>query len=99
MRREGGGLVVAYKSLKAAVPKRGETREIQVGLEVRVTLDGDRLIWTGRITNRETDPRLEITELWIPWIYGIGDMGLGRAADVLYWPERAGRRIQDPTRK
>ncbi len=99
VRREGGGLVVAYKSLKATVPKRGETREIQVGLEVRVTLDGDRLIWTGRITNRETDPRLEITELWIPWIYGIGDMGLGRATDALYWPERAGRRIQDPYTK
>jgi hypothetical protein len=96
VRREGGGLVIAYKTLKAAVPKRGETREIQVGLEVRVALDGDRLVWTGRVSNRETDPRLEIAELWIPWIYGIGDMGLGRATDVLYWPERAGRRIQDP---
>ncbi len=96
VRRESGALVIAYKALKAAAPKRGETREIQVGLEIRVTLDGDRLTWTGRIINREPDPRLEITELWIPWIYGIGDMGLGRASDVLYWPERAGRRIQDP---
>ena len=96
VRRESGALVIAYRTLKAEVPKRGETREIQVGLEVRVTLDGDRLVWTGRIINRETDPRLEITELWIPWICGIGDMGLGRATDVLYWPERAGRRIRDP---
>ncbi|MBI4877879.1 MAG: hypothetical protein HY822_24880 [Acidobacteria bacterium] len=99
VRRESGALVISYKTLVAEAPRRGTTREIQVGLEVRVALDGDRLVWTGRIANRETDPRLEITELWIPWIYGLGDLGLGRATDVLYWPERAGRRIQDPYAK
>lgn len=99
VRREGGSLVIAYKTLKAEAPRRGQTRLIQVDLEVRAALEGDRLVWTGRITNRETDPRLEITELWIPWIYGITDLGLGRASDVLYWPERAGRRIQDPYAK
>lgn len=99
VRREDNALVIVYKSLKAGAPKRGQTREIQVGLEIRVSLEADRLTWTGRIMNRESDPRLEISELWIPWIYGIGDMGLGRASDVLYWPERAGRRIRDPYRE
>ncbi len=37
-----------------------------------------------------------MTELWLPWIQNIGDLGLGRNADVLYWPERAGRRIRNP---
>jgi hypothetical protein len=95
-KREGEVLVVSCASLKAAVPRRGESREIQVSLDLRVTLAGDRLTFTGSITNRETDPRLEITEFWIPWINGIGDLGLGLSTDVLYWPERAGRRIQDP---
>jgi len=96
VRREDGALVISYQSLKASAPLRGQTRQLQVGLELRVSLDQDRLIWTGKIANRERDPAVEITELWLPWIYGIGDLGLGRAADVLYWPERAGRRIQNP---
>lgn len=96
VRREGGALVLSYHTLKAEAVRRGQTRELQVGLDVRVSLEGDRLTFTGRIANREADPRLEITELWIPWIYGIGDMGTGRASDVLYWPERAGRRILNP---
>ena len=59
-------------------------------------MDGDQLIWTGTISSRETDPAIEITELWLPWIYGINHMGRGRAEDTLYWPERAGRKIQNP---
>jgi hypothetical protein len=65
-------------------------------VEIRVTLEDDRLIWRGTISSQETDPAIEVTELWIPWIRNIGDMGLGRDADVLYWPERAGRRMRNP---
>jgi hypothetical protein len=96
VRRENNALMISYERLKAEAPRRGQTRELNAGLEIRIALDGDRLSWTATIVNRETDPSVEITELWLPWIRGIGDMGLGRPADVLYWPERAGRRIQDP---
>jgi hypothetical protein len=34
--------------------------------------------------------------LWLPWIYGIEDMGLGRGADAIYWPEGSERRIPNP---
>jgi hypothetical protein len=96
VRREGSTLTLSYQTLQANLPRGGRQRELQVGLTVRVALDGDQLVWTGAIENRERDPGLEITELWIPWIYGVGHLGLGRSSDVLYWPERAGRRIQDP---
>ncbi|HWB96024.1 MAG TPA: DUF6259 domain-containing protein, partial [Bryobacteraceae bacterium] len=96
VRRENGALVLSYERLIGEAPRRGQSRDLQISLEVRIALDGDRLIWTGKILNRETDPALDVTELWLPWIYGIGDTGLGRASDVLYWPERAGRRLADP---
>ena len=96
VRQEPSALVISYRDLKGAAPRRGQSRDLQIGLEVRVRLDGDCLIWTGTISSRETDPAIEITELWLPWIYGIDHMGRGRAADTLYWPERAGRRIQNP---
>lgn len=96
VRRDGNALTVSYQSLQANLPRTGTKRELQVGLTVRVALEGDRLVWTASIENRERDPGLEITELWLPWIYGIGNLGMGRVSDVLYWPERAGRRIQDP---
>ena len=74
------------------LPQTGKKRELQIGLVVRVSLERDRLIWTGRIENREKDKGVEVTDLWLPWIYGIGNMGMGQGADVLYWPGRGGRR-------
>lgn len=97
LRREGDTLVVSYDVLRGNLAHRGHTRDLQVALQVRVMLEGDRLTWTARIDNRE--PGIEITEIWVPWIAGLGDMGRGRAADVLYWPERAGRRIEAPQKK
>ncbi|MGE5569584.1 MAG: DUF6259 domain-containing protein [Rhodospirillales bacterium] len=96
VRREGNSLELSYQSLTGAMPQTGKMRELQIGLLVRIALEGDRLIWTGRIDNREKDKGVEVTELWLPWIYGIGDMGMGPAADVLYWPSRGGRRIEAP---
>ncbi|HWQ90444.1 MAG TPA: DUF6259 domain-containing protein [Clostridia bacterium] len=99
VRRAGNALELSYESLTGAVPQVGKTRELQIGLLVRVTLEGDRLIWTARIENREKDKGVEVTEIWLPWIYGIGNMGMGPAADVLYWPTRGGRRIEAPYTK
>ena len=79
--RKGNTLIVSYRTLQANVPHEGRTRELAVGLTLRVALEGDRLIWTAQIENREKEPGLEITELWLPWISGIADLGLGRAAD------------------
>ncbi len=90
VRREGNSLELSYESLTGAVPQVGKTRELQIGLLVRITLEGDRLIWTARIDNREKDKGIEVTELWLPWLYGIGDMGMGPEADVLYWPTGVG---------
>ncbi|HWR52802.1 MAG TPA: DUF6259 domain-containing protein [Bryobacteraceae bacterium] len=96
VRRERNSLEISYESLTGAVPQTGKTRELQIGLRVTVTLEGDRLIWTGRINNREQDQGVEVTELWLPWMYGIGNMGMGPGADALYWPSRGGRRIEAP---
>lgn len=99
VKREGNSLVLSYETLKANLPRQGQTRDLRVRLALRVTLEDDRLVWTARIENSEKDARLEVTEIWLPWIYGIGDMGMGREADVLYWPEFAGRRITAPYTK
>lgn len=99
VRRDHQALVLSYEKLLASTPRRGQTRELRVGLEVRVALERDSLIWSANISNRETDPSIEVTELWLPWLYGVRDLGLGAPADVLYWPERAGRRIPDPYRQ
>ncbi len=99
VRRQATNLELTYESLTGALPRAGQTRELQIGLQVQVTLEADRLIWTARIENREKDKGVEITELWLPWIYGIGDMGMGPGADVLYWPTRGGRRIEAPYNK
>lgn len=83
---ENNSLIISYPSLTAHVAREGQTRELQVGLTLRVALEDDRLVWVATIENRETDKAIEITEIWIPWISGIEDMGLGRGADALYWP-------------
>ena len=99
VRRDGNTLELSYESLTGAMPQTGKTRELQIGLLVRITLEGDRLIWTARIDNREKDKGLEISELWLPWIYGLANMGMGPEADALYWPTRGGRRVQAPYTK
>jgi len=94
VRKEGSVLLIEYKSLIGQTAQRTETKELQVGLVLRVTLEGDQFTWTATIDNRE--PGIEVSEIWVPWLYGIGDLGLGPEADVLYWPEAAGRRIVNP---
>lgn len=97
--RKDNRLEISYETLTGNVPQRGKTRELQIGLLVWVALEGDRLVWTARINNREKDKELQVSELWLPWIYGLGNMGMGPGADVLYWPERGGRRITAPYNK
>ena len=66
VRREINSLELSYDSLTGAMPQVGKTRELQIGLVVRVTLEGDRLTWTARIENREKDKGVDVTELWLP---------------------------------
>ena len=65
-------LVIHYASLTAHVAREGQTRELQVSLTLRAALEDDSLVWTAMIDNRETDKAVEITEIWIPWIAGMG---------------------------
>jgi hypothetical protein len=44
VRREGNTLELSYASLTGAMPQTGKTRELQIGLMVRISLEGDRLI-------------------------------------------------------
>ncbi len=94
VQREGNGLSLTYSRLKANLAMRGQTRDFDLRLVLRVSLEDDRLVWKATIDNRENG--VEITEIWLPWLDGIGDLGLGPPADVLYWPEFAGRRIPNP---
>jgi hypothetical protein len=96
IRRDGAQLIISYPSLKGNTQLDGKFRNLKVALELRAQLSGDQLIWTATIVNSESEKGLEVTELWLPWIYGISDLGMGRSADVLYWPEDGGRRIENP---
>jgi hypothetical protein len=93
---EGNTIIIYYPSLIGNVASRNASRTLKVAFTLRAELDGDRINWTATLKNREPEPYLQISELWIPWVGGIGDMGKGHAADNLYWPEEGGRRIADP---
>ena len=97
--KEGKALLITYPSLIGNVPLRGSSRTLDVNFTLRVELDGDQLVWTATIRNNEKEPDLEISELWLPWIGGIGNLGKGRAEDKLYWPEDGGRCMVDPYSK
>jgi hypothetical protein len=99
VRREGNALVIFYPSLTGNVALIGASRPLNIAFTLRAELDGDKLLWTATIQNKETEPELEISELWLPWITGIDNLGKGRVADQLYWPEDGGRRITDPYSK
>jgi len=92
--QEGDAIVLDFDSLTGHSARRGETRRLNVRLQIRIRLEGDRLLWTATVDNRE--PGIEISEIWTPWLNGVRDLGLGAEADVLYWPEGAGRRIVNP---
>lgn len=94
--QDADGLTLAYASLTASLPHHGHTRELQVGLTLHISLADDTFLWTAVIENREQEPGVEITEIWLPWINGLTDLGLGQTSDVLYWPEGGGRRIENP---
>ncbi len=99
VRRDGNSLELSYRTLTGALPQAGKTKELQIGLVLRITLEEDRLIWTARIDNREQEKGLQVSELWLPCVYGVGNMGMGAEADALYWPSRGGRRIEAPYNK
>lgn len=99
VRRKSNSLLLSYESLTGNVPQIGRVREMQIGLVVQIALEADQLVWTARIENREKDTGIEVTELWMPWLYGLGHMGMGPEADVLYWPTRGGRRIEAPYKR
>lgn len=99
VRREGNALLIAYPRLTGDVPLAGSSRQLNIAFTLRAALEDDSIVWTATIDNRETEPGLEISELWLPWINGIGNLGKGREADLLYWPEDGGRRIADPYSK
>lgn len=99
VRREGNALIIAYPALTGNVALQGSSRPLNVAFSLRVELEGDQLLWTATIQNMETESGLEISELWLPWIYGIGNLGKGHEVDNLYWPEDGGRRIIDPFSK
>jgi hypothetical protein len=97
--KESNALLIVYPSLIGNVPLRGSSRTLNVTFTLRVELDGDQLLWTAAIRNDEKEPDLEISELWLPWIGGIGNLGKGGEEDKLYWPEDGGRCIVDPYSK
>jgi hypothetical protein len=99
VRKEGNSIIIYYPSLTGNVALVTASRALKVAFTLRADLQDDRISWTATIKNSEKEPHLEISELWLPWIAGIGDMGKGRAADQLYWPEDGGRKITDPYTK
>ena len=64
VRREGNALIIAYPALTGNVALAGSSRQLNVAFTLRAALEEDRLVWTATIANRETEPGLEISELW-----------------------------------
>jgi hypothetical protein len=94
VRKEGNALLIEYSALTAhACGGPGKMREVKVGLTIRASLKDDQLAWTATVDNHEEG--VEISEIWLPWLYGL-NLGSGGIGDVLYWPEGAGRRIESP---
>lgn len=87
-------ITLSYADLAARSPRSEQTRSLQVSLTVKVHLERDQLSWVCTVVNRE--PEIEVTEVWCPWLSGFDHLGRGPQADVLYWPEAAGRRIRHP---
>jgi hypothetical protein len=99
VKKDGNAIIIFYPSLVGNVALQGSSRNLNVSFTLRADLDGDRIIWTATLQNKETEPELDISELWLPWIGGIGNLGKGKEADELYWPEDGGRKISDPYSK
>jgi hypothetical protein len=99
VRKEGNAIIIAYPSLVGNVALVTASRPLKIAFTLRAELKDDQISWTATIKNSETEPDLEVSELWLPLVYGIGNMGKGHEADCLYWPEDGGRRIVDPYTK
>lgn len=99
VRREGNAIIIYYPSLTGNVALVTSSRQLKVAFTLKAELNDDHIDWTATIKNSEPEAYLEISELWLPWIGGIGNMGKGREADNLYWPEDGGRKISNPYQK
>jgi hypothetical protein len=99
VKKSGNAIIISYNELTGNVALPGASRLLKVGFSLKVELSNDQMIWTASIQNDESEAELEISELWIPWLYGIGNLGKGPEADQLFWPEDGGRRITDPYAK
>jgi hypothetical protein len=99
VRKEGNSIIIYYPSLTGNVALVTSSRQLKVAFTLRAELQDDRVTWTATIKNSEPEPFLQISELWIPMIDGIGNMGKGAEADNLYWPEDGGRKINNPYAK
>jgi len=99
VKKDGNAIIITYSSLTGNVALIGASRNLNVTFTLRAELEGDHLTWIATIKNGETEPELEISELWIPWIASISNLGKGHESDELYWPEDGGRRITDPYTK
>jgi len=91
---EGSRLTITYERLTGRGARLYGPQAVPVRFCLTAELVDDALVWTAEVESHAEG--IEITELWLPWLYGIGHLGHGRPADVLYWPERGGRRIVDP---
>ena len=89
VRQERGALVISCQTLTGGLPRNGQTRDLRVSLEVRVTLDQDRLIWTGQSPTMRRTPSLRSPNLAA---LALRDRRLGLGPDCGYVVlARAGR--------
>ena len=75
--RKSNMINIKYSGLTGNVALMGSTRQLKINFTLSAELQNDQINWTATIQNNETEPELEISELWVPWIYGIGDLGKG----------------------
>lgn len=88
---DGPTLAVCYPYLLDT-----QGRKVDAEFSYRAELVGeDEIVLQARLYNRSAPC---LTELWLPMVGGLGNLGADSSACFLLYPESAGRRIVDPLR-
>lgn len=85
--KDGAALVARYSKLRHA------GAEHDVRIELRFTLEADRVVCEAQLDNRSD---LVIEEFWFPWVGPFRSLAADPARDTLILPDGFGRRVTNP---
>ncbi len=87
VRKDGESLVARYGKL------RHKGIDYEATVELRFTLDADKVVCTAQLENRS---KLVIEEFWFPWVGPFCSLSASQEEDTLIVPQGFGRRVKNP---